>query len=86
MGSAVRPLTPSEDSSARSCIAPRHQCLFHRLREQYGSRDSVVASVTGSLVGLGLLVTRLLRQKHIVEGEISSLRHIGRSRRTARCR
>jgi hypothetical protein len=130
MGSAVSPLTPSEDSSARFAFAHRRQCFStdagskaaagaaagtapaealdrsstrkaidgpatrvprrgwrpHCKRRATSKFRIIVASATGALVGPGLLVSRMLRQKHIVEGEISSLRHIGRSRRTARCR
>jgi hypothetical protein len=38
-----------------------------------------VASAIRSLIGLALLVTRMLRQKQIVAGEVSSLRHLGSS-------
>ena len=42
-----------------------------------------VASALGSLIGLALLVSRMLRQKQIVAEEVSSLRHLGSGRRGA---
>ena len=42
-----------------------------------------IASALGSLIGLALLVSRMLRQKQIVAEEVSSLRHLGSGRRGA---
>jgi hypothetical protein len=42
-----------------------------------------VASAFGSLIGLALLVTRMLRRKQIVAEEVSSLRDLGSGRKGA---